>query len=100
MKSLFTKLCKVFFLLRLCIISGFAQSKVDTIFLNDLGIANVNNITSFGKDLYFRRNDSLYLILNNKPKFESIVDKNYSEVFYNTDLNKISIRNIDFIKLL
>lgn len=100
MKSLFTKLCKVFFLLRLCIISGFAQSKVDTIFLNDLGIANVNNISSFGKDLYFRRNDSLYLILNNKPKFESIVNKNYSEVFYNTDLNKISIRNIDFIKLL
>ena len=74
MKSLFTKLCKVFFLLRLCIISGFAQSKVDTIFLNDLPLYNFS--TEYHKP-YFTHMQKLHPSLYKKSKFrpfEAIIE--------------------------
>jgi AraC-like DNA-binding protein len=99
MLNVFTKTCNLWYLLTFFVVNySFAQIHPDTIFIKDLGINNVKNISVFGEKLYFRRNDSLFVLNDNTSEFVTKVDKYYSYIDYNLFKKEMVVINTIFPK--
>jgi biotin operon repressor len=99
MINVFTKTFNLLYLLTFFVVNySFAQIQPDTIFIKDLGINNVKNISVFGEKLYFRRNDSLFVLNDNASEFVTKVDKYYSYIDYNPYKKEMVVINTIFPK--
>jgi AraC-like DNA-binding protein len=89
----FTFFCKAQFFLFFLLFAYSATAQNDTVFVRDLGINNVRNISAFGDKLYYRVSDSLFAYHKGESKFVAKVSQIYSTVFYNQKNGVIGIRD-------
>ena len=97
MFNCFTFFCKAIFFLGIYFSSTSIWAKSDTIFVRDLGIKNVRNISAFGSTLYYRVNDSLFSFQKNEIEFVAKVSQRYSNVFYKQETDEIGIRDFEVL---
>ena len=97
MFNCFTFFCKAVFFLGIYFSSTSIWAKSDTIFVRDLGIKNVRNISAFGSTLYYRVNDSLFSFQKNEIEFVAKVSQRYSNVFYKQETDEIGIRDFEVL---
>ena len=97
MFNCFTFFCKAVFCLGIYFSSISIWAQSDTIFVRDLGIKNVRNISAFGSTLYYRVNDSLFSFQKNEIEFVAKVSQRYSNVFYKQETDEIGIRDFEVL---
>lgn len=97
MFNCFTFFCKVVFCLGIYFSSISIWAQSDTIFVRDLGIKNVRNISAFGSTLYYRVNDSLFSFQKNETEFVAKVSQRYTNVFYKQETDEIGIRDFEVL---
>lgn len=97
MFNCFTFFCKVVFCLGIYFSSISIWAQSDTIFVRDLGIKNVRNISAFGSTLYYRVNDSLFSFQKNEIEFVAKVSQRYTNVFYKQETDEIGIKDFEVL---